>query len=243
VITETDPPPGARSATNGAIAALECLVLDERQPGESLPSEAELATTLGVSRLTVREATRALEARGLVQISKGRRPRVLGPNGALIGDFFRIAVRRDPTALFELFEVRRALETHIATLAATRASRAAAAALRSAIEDMRHSFDDEDRFHDADIRFHESLAEATGNSMLRQLIEELAEPLRISRHYSYRGHLRRGEGLGTVIGAHQAILDRVSARDPAGAAEAMHQHLRATERDLHAALRPDPSTR
>ncbi len=224
-------------ATAGAIEALERIVLEERQPGDFVPSEAELSAALGVSRLTVREATRALEARGLIEVRKGRRPRVLAPNGAMVGEYLRMAVRRDPLALFELAEVRRALEVHIAELAAVRASRSSIAAIQSAIDDMRENLEEQDRFHEADIRFHEALADATGNKMLTQLIEQLAEPLRISRQYSYQGHLRRKEPLDVVVEAHQSILDRVIARDPAGAAEAMRQHLRATEQDLKAALR------
>ena len=75
-----------------------------------------------MSRLSVREATRTLAARGLLEISKGRRPRVAVPNGSLVGDFFQIALRRDPRALLDLLEVRRALEVHIAALAAQRAT-------------------------------------------------------------------------------------------------------------------------
>jgi GntR family transcriptional repressor for pyruvate dehydrogenase complex len=210
------------------IAAMERIVLDERQPGDSVPSEAELSQALGVSRLTVREATRALEARGLIEIHKGRRPRVLAPNGSMVGDFFRTAIRRDSNAIFELTEVRRALETQAAELAATRASRAAISGMQAAIDEMARDVTDQDAFHSADIRFHESLADASGNGLLSQLIQQLAEPLRVSRTYSYRGRLRRN--------AHQAILDRVIAHDTAGAAEAMRQHLRATERDLKAAL-------
>src|SRR6266496_2890582 len=65
---------------------------------------------------------RPLEARGLLELSKGRRPRVAAPNGSLVGAFFQIAVRRDPRALLDLLEVRRALEVHIAALAAQRAT-------------------------------------------------------------------------------------------------------------------------
>jgi GntR family transcriptional regulator, transcriptional repressor for pyruvate dehydrogenase complex len=234
--TETE----TTSAVATTIAALERLALDELQPGELLPSEAALADSLGVSRLTVREATRALQARGLVELRKGRRPVVLAPNGSLAGDFFRTAVRRDANALFELLEVRRALEVHIAFTAASRAPRAALVAMEHAIAEMRRRADDEEAFHEADVRFHEALAAATGNSMLTQLIEQLAEPLRVSRRHSFRGRLAAGGSAADVVDAHQAILDAVAERDPAAAAEAMRLHLRTTERDLHAALRPDP---
>jgi GntR family transcriptional repressor for pyruvate dehydrogenase complex len=224
-------------AVGTAVEELERIALDELRPGEALPSEGELGRMLGISRLTVREAVRALEARGLVELRKGRRPTVREPNGALAGDYFRIAVRRDPAALFELIEVRLALEVRNAALAATNAPRSAIAAMANAIDAMRRA-EDEDGFHDADVRFHEALAAATGNGMLTQLIEQLAEPLRTSRRHSHRGRLREGRPFDEVVEAHRAILYAVERRDPQAAAHAMETHLRMTERDLRAALEP-----
>src|SRR6266508_2715689 len=114
-------PLGRTSVLGSVIERLEGLIFDGFEPGNTLPSEGKLAEALGVSRLTVREATRTLEARGLLHIRQGRRPTVAAPNGALVGDFFKLAVRRDPRALLDLLDVRRALEVHIATLAAKRA--------------------------------------------------------------------------------------------------------------------------
>jgi GntR family transcriptional repressor for pyruvate dehydrogenase complex len=215
------------------------MVLDELRPGDSLPSEADLAKRLPVSRLTIREAVRTLEARGLLTVSKGRRPVVRAINGELVGDFFRTAVRRDPSALFELLEVRRALEVHTAALAAGQATRASLVAMEAAAAELRRSFEsgDEDAFHAADERFHEALAAASGNRMLTHLIEELSEPLRYSRRQSYRGRVLEQRPLEEVVAAHEEILAHVAAHRPEKAAEALRAHLVATERDLRAAGR------
>src|SRR6266508_5435057 len=150
------------SILDSVIQQLEGLIFGGLEPGEALPSEGKLAEALGVSRLTVREATRTLEARGLLEIRQGRRPRVAAPNGALVGDFFKIAVRRDPRALLDLLEVRRALEVHIAVLAAKRATKGDLADMEMSIAAMRAG-DRPDAFHAADVRFHENLAAASGN--------------------------------------------------------------------------------
>jgi GntR family transcriptional repressor for pyruvate dehydrogenase complex len=224
------------SATDAAIAALEGIALDELRPGDRLPSEASAAARLGVSRLTVREAVRALEARGIVALHKGRRPVVRPLDGALVGDFFRTGVRRDPNALFELLEVRQALEVHIARVAAERAPRSALAAMGAAIDAYRAAGDDE-ALAEADVRFHEALAGGTGNGMLIHMVEALAEPLRASRRHSLRGRRASGRPLASVADDQRGILDAVAERDPDRAAEQMRAHLRATERDLHDALR------
>ena len=223
--------------TAQTIAALERIVLEERQPGESVPSESELVARLGVSRLTIREATRALEARGLIEVSKGRRPRVLTPNGSVVGDFFRTAVIRDVNAIFELTEIRLAMEVQASELAASRASQAAILTMQGAIDSLAASVGDEDAFHSADMHFHASLADASGNVLLSKVLGQLEGALRVSRTYSYFGHQQHFESFDDVVAAHQLILDHVAAHDPVGAARAMRKHLKATQRDLHASVR------
>jgi GntR family transcriptional regulator, transcriptional repressor for pyruvate dehydrogenase complex len=222
------------SVVDAVIERLEEMIFAGLEPGETLPSEGQLAEALGVSRLSVREATRTLEARGLLDISKGRRPRIAAPNGALVGDFFKTAVRRDPRALLDLLEVRRALEVHIAALAARRATKGDIADMEMSIAAMRAAEDESEAFHAADVRFHENLAAASGNRLLVFLIEAFAEPLRESRLRSFAGHRARGGGIEDVIQQHQTILDAITARNPKAAAQAMREHLKQTEQDLRA---------
>lgn len=215
---------------------LEDRIFGELDVGALLPSESDLAQSMGVSRLTVREATRKLQARGLIRISAGRRPVVAAPTGSLVGDFFRSTLRRDPRAVLDLLDVRMALEVHIAAAAAAQPSRASIAALQAAIDAMSATADPT-LFHEADIQFHESLAAATGNRLMAVLLEELSEPLRASRMRSFAGHLERGGTAADVVEQHVAILACVRVRDSAGAAAAMRHHLQETETDLLAALR------
>lgn len=224
--------------TATVVGKLEQLVLAELEPGSELPGESDLAADLGVSRLTVREAIKSLQARGLVEIRKGRRPTVAFPNARPIGDFFTATIRRDPRHLLDLLEVRLALEVHIASLAATRATRAATMAMEMALDAMRRESagSDHDAVHEADIRFHEALATASGNQLLSFLMEAMETPLHASRMQSLRGHLTRGGTVADVIEQHQRILDRVKARDAKGAAAAMRAHLTQTARDLRVAF-------
>jgi GntR family transcriptional regulator, transcriptional repressor for pyruvate dehydrogenase complex len=229
-------PVGRASVVDSVIERLEELIFSGFEAGETLPSEGRLAEALGVSRLSVREATRTLEARGLLEISKGRRARVAVPNSNLVGDFFQIAIRRDPRALLDLIEVRRALEVHIAALAARRATNGEIADMEMSIDAMRAANHEFEAFHTADVRFHENLAAASGNRLLVFLIEAFAEPLRESRQRSFAGHRARGGHVDDVIEQHQTILDAVKARNPKVAAQAMRDHLQQTEQDLRTLL-------
>src|ERR671930_1815433 len=229
-------PVGRTSVVDSVIERLEELIFAGLEPGETLPSEGQLAEALGVSRLSVREATRTLQARGLLEISKGRRPRIAAPNGSLVGDFFKSAVRRDPRAMLDLLEVRRALEVHIAALAARRATNGDIADMEMSIQAMRAAGDESEAFHAADVRFHENLAAASGNRLLVFLIEALAEPLAESRLQSFAGHQARGGTVEDVIQQHEAILNAVRDRNPKAAAQAMREHLQQTEQDLRTHL-------
>jgi GntR family transcriptional regulator, transcriptional repressor for pyruvate dehydrogenase complex len=234
-VTSTTATPG-RTVTDGVVRRLEHLALAILEPGAELPSESDLAGEYGVSRLTVREAIKALQARGIVEIRRGRRPTVAYPSARPIGDFFASIIRRDPHRLLDLLEVRRALEVHIAALAAHHASRGTVAAMELALDAMRHHPDDVDAVHAADVRFHEALAAASGNQLLSFLIEAMEAPLHASRLQSLQGHLGRGGTVADVIEQHVRILDRVRARDAAGASAAMREHLAETARDLRAAF-------
>lgn len=206
------------------------------EPGDTLPSESELAATLSLSRLTVREGLRTLQARGLIEIHHGRRPVVAHANARPLRDFFSASVRRDARGLMELLEVRLAIEVHATQLAATHATRSELDALDMALDLMRRSADDTERFNDADVRFHAAVASASGNRTLALLVEGMEEPLHTSRLSSLRGYRRRAESMETLIAQHQEIYDRIAAHDPRGAAAAMRKHLVDTRNDLRAAF-------
>jgi GntR family transcriptional repressor for pyruvate dehydrogenase complex len=225
------------TATATVVEHVEQLVFSgAMEPGDSLPSESELAGTLGVSRLTVREAFRSLQARGLVEISHGRRPAVAHANALPLKDFFSASVRRDGRGLLELLEVRLAVEVHATQLAATHATSSDLNMLEMTLDLMRRSTDEEDAFNDADVRFHAAVGAASGNRMLGFLIEGMDEPLHHSRLNSIRGYRRTNESLQSLVEQHEEIYRRIAAHDGRGAASAMREHLLQTRNDLRTAF-------
>lgn len=225
--------------------ALAELILTEMAPGVSLPSEAELALRYDVSRLTIREAVKLLEGRGLLALARGRKAVVRQPDGAAFADFLTSVIRYDPKGLFDLIEVRLSLEVQSATLAAKHATRAGIAAIESELQGMRDclgeppgdmGFDEETAFHTHDVGFHEAVALASGNRVLGFLFEAMAQPLREGVFISRRGHEKRGHTPADTIAAHQRILDCIKEGNGRAAGEAMRVHLKDTERDIRVAL-------
>jgi GntR family transcriptional repressor for pyruvate dehydrogenase complex len=215
----------------------ELVVSGDLEPGASLPSEAELAEQFGVSRAVVRDATRTMAARGMVEVRQGKRPTVVGINAGMAGNLFDMALRMDAGALMELVEVRRMLEVTNAQLAANRRDPEDIRKMQDAIDAMKASVGDPLAYDSADLAFHEQLAGAAGNRFLKLLIEALGEPLRASRVESRRGHARRGMEPSVTIAAHQRILEAVAAGDAQTAGREMEQHLDAARADLRAARR------
>jgi len=239
--------PGRPEGATAAATVAEDLVrriVAGMPPGSSLASEAELAAGYGVSRVTVREAIKMLAGRGLLDLGRGRRAVVREPDGAALGEFMSWIVQYDPKGVFDLVEVRLSLEVQSAGLAARRATRPALAAIEATMAAMHAAAGPldagdaqaETAFHKADVGFHEAVAMAGGNRILTCLFEAMALPLRQSFFMSRRGRELRGQTSEHTLAAHAAILERVRARDPAGAEEAMRAHLADSGRDLRAAF-------
>lgn len=224
-------------ATQRVVEHLEQVIFGGSvEAGDSLPSESELSADLGVSRLTIREGVRTLQARGLIEVAHGKRPVVAYPNATPLHDFFSASIRRDAGGLLELLEVRLAIEVHAAQLAARHATRTDIAAIGAALDAMREAGDDEGAFNAADVRFHAAIATSSGNRMIGFLVEGMEGPLRTSRLESLRGYRSQSPDMLVLVRSHEMIFESIVQRDPAGAAANMHRHLLQTRNDLRAAF-------
>lgn len=205
-------------------------------PGSSLPSEVELTSRFGVSRVVIREAIRVLETQGVVESSQGKRPVVSGLNANMPRAFFGMLMRTGERAIFDLIEVRQVLEVANARQAAERGSDDQFRAMRDAIGEMRANRENPDAYDAADVAFHELIATASGNRLSELLIEALGDMLRASREASRRGHILLGLEAAGSITAHERILDALERRDPDASAHEMTEHLKGARADLEAAF-------
>jgi DNA-binding FadR family transcriptional regulator len=189
-------------------------------PGQTLPSERELSQQLGVSRNSLREALRVLEARGIVvtRHGVGRTVRDVGP---LQVTDWAVTERIQTLTVREVLETRVLLEPHACALASTRRSEAELAAIKAAA-DHRDTWED-------NVRFHHAVAAAADNYVLEQLILQqmnLLQELRQRDRYPSSGHA------ATLIAQHQQIAQAIEERDAAQAKALMEDHLLSTARVL-----------
>jgi DNA-binding FadR family transcriptional regulator len=139
------------------------------RPGERLPSERDLMSQFSVSRSTVREALRVLQARGLVRSRAG------DPNGAEVLPFSPAALHKsmtmlarvDELSLGELVQFRMVLDASANLLAARQRTEEELAEMDAAIDGMREALAaGYDEFSAADVAFHDAVARAARNKLI-----------------------------------------------------------------------------
>jgi DNA-binding FadR family transcriptional regulator len=140
--------------------------------GERLPSERELMTQFGVSRSTIREALRVLQAADLIRSKPGdpRGPEVLAASPAALHKSMHRLTRADHLSLAELLQFRMALDGSAHLLAAKLRTDAHLAELDAALAAMRDA-EGYAEFSRADVAFHEAIARAAGNPLIVVCLE------------------------------------------------------------------------
>ena len=208
-----------------AALLLETIVARGLQPGDRLPSERELGEQFGVSRTVIREAVRALAAKGVIEVRTGSGLRVAAVDASAVSESIGLYLRGGTVEYPKVHDVRRLLEVEIAGLAAERAHDADIARMRKLCEQMEAALDDVERASRLDLAFHRAIARATDNELYLLLLDSIGEALLEIR----RSNLQSGAAAQTMA-AHRKIADRIAARDPAGARRAMEEHLDHVER-------------
>lgn len=224
------------SITEDALARLqELIVSGELPPGSRLPPEPELASRLGISRGSMREAVRALSHMRLIEVRRGLGTFVtaLEPAGLLEGVRIAAEAARDD-AIFDIFEVRRLLEPAAAGMAATRVTSAQLDELRADLAAMRTATTDPAEFMRHDEAFHDRIATIAGNPWLTALLRGLAAPAIGAR----TRRLRAGQQVPQLtITQHEQILDALASGDSALAEATALLHIATTADGLRAMLR------
>lgn len=211
---------------------LAAITNGEYGPGDKLPSESELGGTIGVSRVSIREALRSLEAVGLIEIHHGRGSFVaMGPRDRYQSPFVGwLQVHRDE--ILDLMKVRGALDELAAAEAATNADGPALAAVDDAQERFRVAARNPeaamDELIEADVAFHIAIARASGSSLLLDLLHELNKLFAESRNALFS----LGERASRSVGEHDAIVEAIRSGSATAARSMAAHHLESTRRTL-----------
>lgn len=216
-------PVGQRASLRERIAAEVDAVIERShlRPGDRLPPERELATLLGVSRPSLREAVKALEARGRLDVKHGQGIFIRRPPASLDA-----ATSLGAIGLRELFAMREVLEGPAAEWAAGAATAADVASLRGILRrldaEARRRPPDFARLRELDIAYHLRIASMSRNRFLGRTMQVLHEMIASSMTttLTIAGRLERARD------EHRAVVEAIAAHDGAAARRAMVTHIR-----------------
>lgn len=205
-------------------------------PGAQLPSERELGEAFGVSRVSVREAIRALEAVGLVEVFHGRGCFVSrGP----VDRYPRTLVqwlRVHRSEVIELLKVRGALDALAAAEAATQGTEEQFDRLRKLSARFAKAAEQDplplDELVESDLSLHMTIAEASHSGLLRELLANLNDQLTESRKVNFALPGRLADSLR----GHAEIVSAIVDRRPDDARAAAARHMMSGEEALVDAL-------
>ncbi len=207
---------------------LDWLISGTLKEGDKLPSENELCKSFKVSRPIVREAITKLQADELVFTRKGLGTFV---KHSPLKDLARFASANDIAHILQSQEVRMALESEAAALAALRRSNAQLLKIKEAFQKMESDFIEEKLSIQADFDFHLCIAKATNNEIFAQLLEDsqigLKKTIAIGQNLSKASVKKNITPTRNkeVLEEHQQILNAIELQDPQAARLAMRYHI------------------
>jgi DNA-binding GntR family transcriptional regulator len=182
----------------------EQILARELEPGSWI-DEMKLASAWGISRTPMREAIKVLAAEGLVTMKVRR------------GAYVTEASAEDVAQIYHLLAL---LESDAAGQVAQHRSDADLAELQALHEQLESTTRDRNRFFEINERFHFRLLDLAHNRWRMQLVQELRQMMKLSRHHSLFKKGRVQESLQE----HRQLMDALAQGDGAAATAAMRQH-------------------
>jgi DNA-binding FadR family transcriptional regulator len=220
----------ASRMSEAIVGQIRTLIRNELlRPGDKLPSERELSEQLGVSRVTVREALRVLEASGLLTIRVGARGGafVTSPSSAKISTELADLVTLSPLTATEVTEARQVFEIGIVPLIVERATEQDIADLRAMVREHQAALRDGEYGMASSAAFHGRLAASTHNAAVEMFVRSFHGPLLMSLREAQVAAPLMGHR-GTV--EHRDLVEAIAAGDVGKAQDIMRLHLRRTAR-------------
>ena len=154
------------------------IVAGKLSEGDSLGSEPELIARFAVSRPSIREALRILEAEGLISVMRGMLGGVVvhAPDQRMTAGSAATVLQARNVPLADVFEARALIEpVAVHVVASLRSRRAAVAQLQRLLKDQQRLIEEREAFAPANARFHEALVTLAGNRTLGIIAEMLNE--------------------------------------------------------------------
>ncbi|MEH2942828.1 FadR/GntR family transcriptional regulator [Lachnospiraceae bacterium KK002] len=204
-----------------ADSVLSMITVEKRfLPGSKLPNENVLSEELGVSRTTLREAVRILSTEGVLEIRRGR--------GTFVREDFKISRPEEMSSLNkarvkarDLYEMRLIFEPEAAYYAALRATEEEIQRILALGAEIERRIRQRKDRTEVEQSFHKSIAKATHNEFMNQLMpviyEGINKGVRLSEFHE--------EAVQATLTDHKILMDFLKERNGEGARNAMRIHI------------------
>jgi GntR family transcriptional repressor for pyruvate dehydrogenase complex len=203
----------------------------ELPAGSRLPSQRDLAAMFGVGRSSVREATNALAVMGYLDVMHGRGTFIRKDPPSSEPSESRLESALKAGNYLDLMEARELLESKSAELAAERADAGAVRMMKNALARCRKNKSDYAKFLQADLDFHMALAEAAGNTVIREMIKSVIE-MTARHHREFRTSELSADYREQSIATAEKTVEYAEKGDGKKAAHWMRKHLNTIRREL-----------
>lgn len=212
------------------LAQIEQKILDGRlRAGEKLPSERELVSALGVSRTSVREALRALEAMGIIEARTGSGPDagsvVTGRATPALANLLRLHLALAQISLADLVETRIQLEVSAARSAASAHTPEDVEQLARLIDAMKSPGLAYEQFNALDTEFHVTIAKISGNALTADLMQALRDAVESHMVAAFARLPEWRTVADALVTEHESILRAIEKSDGGAAAELVSEHI------------------
>lgn len=209
-----------QTASDSAVRFLRAMIFSgELGPGDRLPPERDLGARLGISRMTLRLALKALESTGYIVTTRGSRGGSRVTDSASLLECWNQWMRHHSDQLADIFEFRITVESRLASLAAERRTDNDLQAMERTVLRERDHRDWSSLFR-TDMDIHKTIARAARSPRLEEAMlaarSELFAPVNLAQ-------LEQREL--QVHDTHSRILEAIRAQDPIEAAEQMREHI------------------
>lgn len=193
------------------------------KPGDFLGTESSLSQEFGVSRITLRDALRILEANGIVYVKVGKSGgvRVSEPNPERFADALAVQLMLAGITEKEVFDAQMGAEMRAAELAAENSNADDIAALEAQLARCAAVLDDQEGFARESLNFHLQIIKASHN---RALLAQFHALRHVSSNAIMRSHTP--DRAKRVMERHNRTLTAIRAHDPAAAAAGVRDHFR-----------------
>jgi GntR family transcriptional regulator, transcriptional repressor for pyruvate dehydrogenase complex len=206
------------------------------KPGQKLPPERELAKSLNVSRVSLREALNSLQGMGLLEIQRGNRTFVRPITTRSMHDPLVAFCKSSPWSILKVLELRKHLEIGAASLAAELASEEHVGMLQKALAEMEEDLKKNRLGARSDLSFHHTIVEATNNQAFVHIMATIYDLLQEELRIAWGGVFKKRDSRRKLLEQHQSIYRAIRDHEPQKAAEETRLHLTFVEKEWRDAL-------